>query len=49
MKRAPEYLRPKTRKWVKGVLKEYELEEHHIKLLILAAKSWDRCEEVTVN
>jgi phage terminase small subunit len=36
------HLRPETNKWFSSVLEEYELEEHHIKLLTLACENWDR-------
>jgi phage terminase small subunit len=39
---APNHLRPETKSWWLNVLEEYELEPHHIKLLTLAAESWDR-------
>jgi hypothetical protein len=38
----PKHLEPPTRKWVKSVLDDYELEDHHIHLLILAAEALDR-------
>jgi len=43
--RPPQHLRPATRKWFSGVVKSYELEPHHLRLLQLAGESWDRCEE----
>jgi len=42
---APEHLRTATKKWWAGVLREYDLEPHHVRLLTLAAESWDRCQE----
>jgi hypothetical protein len=39
---APKHLRPKTREWVSGVLERWILEEHHYKLLVMAAESLDR-------
>jgi hypothetical protein len=42
---APEHLREATRAWFEAVLSEYELQDHHIRLLTLAADSWDRCQE----
>ena len=39
----PTHLRPSTRDWFLNVVSNYDLEEHHIKLLILAAEAWDRC------
>ena len=41
----PHHLRPATAKWWAGVVTDYELEAHHIRLLTLAAESWDRCQE----
>src|SRR3981081_2112197 len=38
----PKHLKPETKKWFASVMEEYELEPHHIKLLTLAAESWDR-------
>lgn len=40
--RAPGHLKPKTRKWWTGIVRQYALESHHIKLLTLAAEAWDR-------
>src|SRR5579862_5170535 len=41
--RIPAHLRPATRRWCRSVLDEYDLEEHHLRLLWLAAEAWDRC------
>ena len=38
----PAHLRPATRRWFSGVVENYQLEEHHVRLLTLAAESWDR-------
>ncbi len=43
--RAPRHLRPLTRKWWASVVAEYELEEHHVRLLTAAAESWDRAQQ----
>jgi phage terminase small subunit len=43
-KRPPAHLRPATRKWWKSVCADYELEQHHIRILTLAAEAWDRAE-----
>ena len=40
--KAPKHLAPATRKWFAGVVAEYELEPHHLRLLTLAAEAWDR-------
>ena len=41
----PAYLQQKTCTWFSEVLKDYELEPHHVRLLTLAAEAWDRCQE----
>lgn len=41
----PKHLRTATQKWWRGVVHDYDLEPHHIRLLTLAAESWDRCEQ----
>ncbi len=43
VKRAPQHLQPQTRKWFCHVVAEWPLEQHHIRLLTVAAESWDRC------
>lgn len=40
--RGPRHLRPATRKWVEQVDAEWQLDEHHRKLLVLAGEAWDR-------
>ena len=42
---APTYLAKPTRGWLEKIANEYELEEHHLRLLELAGRSWDRAEE----
>lgn len=42
---APKHLNKETRAWWRSVVGEYELEEHHVKLLTLAAEAWDRCQQ----
>jgi P27 family predicted phage terminase small subunit len=42
---APQHLTKKTRSWWRQVVNDYYLEDHHIRLLTLAAEAWDRCEE----
>jgi phage terminase small subunit len=38
----PSHLRAETKKWFSSVLEEYELEDHHVRLLTLACEAWDR-------
>ena len=40
---APEHLAPATREWWMATLRDFELEDRHLRLLTLAAESWDRC------
>ena len=40
--RPPDHLRPDTADWWQSVLRDYDLEDHHIRLLRLACESWDR-------
>jgi phage terminase small subunit len=41
----PKYLKPATKKWWKSVVSQWELEDHHVRLLTLAAGAWDRAEQ----
>lgn len=38
----PKHLRPATRKWFAAVLADFDLEDHHVRLLTLAGEAWDR-------
>lgn len=40
--KAPKHLAPATRRWFASVVRDYELEEHHVRLLTAAAEAWDR-------
>jgi phage terminase small subunit len=41
----PDYLQFSTKKWWKDTVSRWVLEPHHIRLLTLAASSWDRAEQ----
>jgi phage terminase small subunit len=41
----PRGLRRATRAWWLSVVETYQLEDHHVRLLTLAAESWDRAQE----
>lgn len=41
---APKHLKPATRRWFESVLRNYVLEEHHVRILTMAAESWDECQ-----
>ncbi len=43
--KAPAHLQPATAKWWRKVIDDYLLEPHHIRLLTLAATTWDRAEQ----
>ena len=38
----PEHLKSPTKKWFAAVIADYALEDHHVRLLTLAAEAWDR-------
>ena len=38
----PQHLRPDTQRWVRGVMRGWTLEEHHVRLLVLAAEAFDQ-------
>ena len=40
-KPAPGHLSEPTRRWWSSVVRDYELEPHHLRLLQLAAEAWD--------
>ena len=40
--KAPAHLEPATARWWRHVVGEFELEQHHVRLLTLAAEAWDR-------
>ena len=42
---APSHLSPEAAQWFESCLKNYQLEPHHTKLLVLACQSWDRAAE----
>ena len=42
---APEHLAEPTRIWWLSVVEDWQLEDHHKRLLTLAAESWDRCQQ----
>lgn len=41
----PKHLSPETKKWFASVMRGFELEPHHQRLLVLACESWDRTEQ----
>ena len=45
MKQALKNLELPTKKWINRLKKEYDFEEHHLRLLILCGEAWDRSQE----
>jgi P27 family predicted phage terminase small subunit len=43
--KAPRHLQASTRRWWEAVASDWQLEEHHLRLLTLAAEAWDRCKQ----
>jgi P27 family predicted phage terminase small subunit len=43
--RAPRHLKAATRRWWESVVADWDLEEHHVRLLTLAGEAWDRCQQ----
>lgn len=42
---APDHLSDDAAKWWRSVNREYDLEDHHLRLLTLAAEAWDRTQQ----
>ena len=42
---APKHLRDETRAWWRSVVETYDLEAHHLCLLLLCCEAWDRGQE----
>ena len=40
----PSHLTPHTAVWWRSVVADYELEQHHVRLLTAAAEAWDRAQ-----
>lgn len=45
LRSAPSHLADPTATWWAKVVDAYELEDHHVRLLTLAAESWDRSQQ----
>jgi phage terminase small subunit len=44
----PEHLAPATAAWWRSVLSEYDLADHHLRLLQAASEAWDRCQQARI-
>lgn len=42
---APDHLAPETRLWWDTIVRDYQLEAHHLKLLQATAEAWDRFQQ----
>ena len=45
----PKHFKKPTREWCESVMSQYELEEHHIRLLTLACEAWERAQEARIT
>ena len=45
----PSDLSSEAKRWWAGVIADYELEPHHVNLLVLAARAWDRAEQARLE
>jgi P27 family predicted phage terminase small subunit len=43
--KAPRHLKASTRRWFEDVVSRWELDEHHVRLLTMAAECWERYQE----
>ncbi len=43
--KVPAHLSADTRRWIRGILEDYDLDPHHFRILIQTAQAWDRAEE----
>ena len=41
----PAHIRADTRKWMRGILADFDIESHHFRQLIKTGESWDRSEQ----
>lgn len=41
----PAHLSPASKKWFRSVIEHFDLDEHHVKLLVLACEALDRGEQ----
>lgn len=41
----PAHLRPETRRWIRQILGDFDLESHHFRVLVRTAEAWDRGEQ----
>lgn len=44
-RKVPGHLRPETRKWLRGILADFELESQDFRVLVKTGEAWDRSEQ----
>lgn len=49
IKKAPKFLNTKSKEFFREVINQYQLEDHHIKILILACECLDQIEEARIQ
>jgi phage terminase small subunit len=45
----PKHFKKPTREWFQSVIDQYELEEHHTRILTLACEAWERSQEARIT
>jgi len=45
----PAYLSKESRKWFSSIVSNFELDSHHVRLLVLASESWDEKETARIE
>ena len=45
----PKHFKKPTREWFESVMGQYELQEHHIRLLTLACEAWERAQDARIT
>lgn len=43
--KVPAHLSAATKRWVRSVIDDYDLDPHHFRILIQTAQAWDRAEQ----
>jgi hypothetical protein len=43
--KVPAHIRADTRRWIRGILEDFDLEPHHFRILVKTAEAWDRSEQ----
>ena len=45
----PKHFKKQTKEWFQSVIDQYELEEHHTRILTLACEAWERSQEARIT